>query len=49
MNKIIIPILMVMTLGLTGCIFDPFYGDHGGGRHHGGGWGHHDRGEHRGN
>lgn len=47
MNKIIIPILMVMTLGLSGCIFDPFYGDHGGrgwGHHGGGDWGNHDRG-----
>lgn len=51
MNKIIIPILMMMTLGLSGCIFDPFYGEHGGGgRHHGGGgWRHHGGGDYRGN
>jgi hypothetical protein len=47
MNKIIIPFLMLMTLSLSGCIFDPFYGDHGGG-HYGGGWGYHDRGDYRG-
>lgn len=47
MNKFIIPLFMVMTLGLSGCIFDPFYGEHRGGRHDGG-WGHHDRGDYRG-
>lgn len=42
MIKIIVPLLMVMTLGLSGCIIDPLYGDRGyGGGHHGGGHGHH--------
>ncbi len=43
MNKLIIPLLMLMTLSLSGCIFDPFYWDHHGGGwdHHGGGWDHH--------
>lgn len=50
MNKLIVPLLMVITLGLSGCIIDPYYGGHGGyGRHHGGGdWGYHDRDGRRG-
>lgn len=56
MSKIIIPLLMIMTISLSGCIFDPFYGDHGGRGwdHHGrDGWGHrggrdYDGGGHRG-
>ena len=44
MNKFIIPLLMAITLGLSGCIIDPLYGErgYGGGHHHGGGWGHRD-------
>jgi hypothetical protein len=49
MNKIIIPLLMIITLSLSGCIFDPFYHDrgYGGGYHHGGGWGYRDGGGYR--
>jgi len=36
MNKIIIPLLMLMTFSLSGCVYDPFFRDHG----HGRGWGH---------
>jgi hypothetical protein len=50
MTKFLIPLLIAMTLSLSGCILDPYYWnhgwdgggwDHGGGGRHGGG-GHND-------
>ena len=42
--KLFLPLLVVSVLSasVTGCIFDPFWGDHGGRGHGYGGYHHHD-------
>jgi hypothetical protein len=45
MKKIILPMLLLMILGTSGCIFDPFYDGYGFNYGH---YGHGQRGQHGG-